>query len=61
MARHINERLLAEYRVLSQHPVEIGPKPVGEVIGLDRAAKPARMVTADLLDAAAGLGLSRSK
>jgi hypothetical protein len=31
---------------LRQHPVEIGAKPVGQVFGLDRPAKPARMKAA---------------
>ena len=37
------ERLLAQHRVLRQHPVEIGTEPVGQIIGLDRTAEPARM------------------
>src|ERR1700737_4410866 len=43
MARDVNERLLAQHRVLRQHPIEIGSEPVGQVIGLDRPAKPPRM------------------
>jgi hypothetical protein len=43
VARHAHDRLLAQHRVLRQHPVEIGTEPVGQIIGLDRAAEPPRM------------------
>src|SRR6184192_3183970 len=43
VARQVYERLLAQHRVLRQHPVEIGTEPVGQIIGLDRAAEPPRM------------------
>jgi len=39
----VHERLLAQHRVFRQHPVQIGAQPVGQVVGLDRSAKPARM------------------
>jgi hypothetical protein len=39
----VYQRLLAQHRVLHQHPVEIGTEPVGQIIGLDRPAKPPRM------------------
>jgi len=32
-----------EDRVFRQHSVEIGAEPVGQVVGLDRSAKPTRM------------------
>ena len=32
-----------EDRVFRQHSVEIGAEAVGQVVGLDRSAKPARM------------------
>src|SRR4029077_18493545 len=32
-----------EDRVFRRHTVEIGAEPVGQVVGLDRSAKPARM------------------
>src|SRR5215472_8850968 len=43
VARHVHERLLVQHGVFRQHPVEIGAKPVGEIVGLDWSAKPARM------------------
>jgi hypothetical protein len=46
VARRVYERLLAQYRVLRQHPVEIGTKPVCQIIGLDWAAEPPRMEAA---------------
>src|SRR5215468_11049821 len=46
MARHANERLLAQRRVFRQHAVEIGAKPVGQMFRPDGAAKPPRMETA---------------
>jgi hypothetical protein len=42
----VHERLLVQHGVLRQHPVEIGAKPVGQVFGVDRPAKPARMKAA---------------
>jgi hypothetical protein len=41
--RHVNERLLVQHRVFRQHAVEIGAEPVGQIVGLDRAAEPAQM------------------
>src|SRR5215471_2447834 len=46
VARHVHERLLVQHRVLSQHAVEIGAKPIRKVIRLDRTAIPARMKAA---------------
>jgi hypothetical protein len=43
MARHRHNSFLTQHRVFRQHPVEIGAQPVGQVVGLDRSAKPARM------------------
>jgi len=36
-------RFFIEDRVFGQHSVEIGAEPVGQVVWLDRSAKPARM------------------
>src|SRR5690348_12813524 len=38
-----HDRFFIEDRVFRQHSVEIGAEPVGQVVGLDRSAKPARM------------------
>jgi len=38
---------LAQHRVFRQHPVEVGAKPVGQVVGAQRSAEPARMEDAD--------------
>jgi hypothetical protein len=40
-ARH--QSFLTQLGVFRQHPVEVGTKPVGQVVGLDRPTKPARM------------------
>src|SRR5206468_9857673 len=42
-AWYVHERLFVQHRILRQHPVEVGTKPVGQVIGLDRPAEPPRM------------------
>ena len=38
-----HDRFFIEDRVFRQHSVEIGAEAVGQVVGLDRSAKPARM------------------
>src|SRR5438477_5805865 len=43
MARHVNERLLAQHRVFCEHPVEIGAEPVRQIVRLDWPAEPARV------------------
>jgi len=37
---------LAQHCIFRQHAVEIGAEPVGQVVGLDRSAKPARVKAA---------------
>jgi hypothetical protein len=39
----VHQRFLAQHGALRQHPVEVGTEPVGQIIGLDRPAKPPRM------------------
>jgi hypothetical protein len=45
MAWQMYDCFFIEDRVFRQHPVEIGAEPVGQVVGLDWSAKPARMKT----------------
>jgi hypothetical protein len=46
LAGHRHNGFLTQHRVFRQHSIEIGAQPVGQVVGLDRSAKPARMKTA---------------
>jgi hypothetical protein len=46
MAWHANERFFAQHSIFSQHSVEIGAEPVGQVFRPNWAAKPTRMETA---------------
>jgi D-arabinose 1-dehydrogenase-like Zn-dependent alcohol dehydrogenase len=41
--RYRHNGFLTQHRVFRQHPIEIGAQPVGQLVGLDRSAKPARI------------------
>jgi Homeodomain-like domain len=47
MARHAHQRFLPQHRIVREHAVKVGAEPVGQVIGRDRTAEPARMKGAD--------------
>ena len=47
VARHRHERFLAQHGGFRQHPVKVGTRPVGQVVGAQRSAEPARMEGAD--------------
>jgi hypothetical protein len=47
VARHSDGGFLTEDRVFRQHAVQVGAEPVGQVIGFDRSAEPARVEAAD--------------
>src|ERR1700730_9845543 len=47
MAWHAHRRLLPPHGVFRKHAVEVGAEAVGQVVGLDRTAGPARVEAAD--------------
>jgi hypothetical protein len=44
---HRHERFFAQHGVFRRHPVEVGTKPVGQVVGAQRSAEPTRMEGTD--------------